>query len=56
MFVVRVVFVIEGHIVNKLYNLIMLPLSNKVIIIIFFFLLLLLLLLLLLVVVVVLLL
>jgi len=33
-FVVRVFFVIEGHIVNKLYNLIMLPSRNKVIIII----------------------
>ena len=32
--VVRVFFVIEGHIVNKLYNLIMLPSWNKVIIII----------------------
>jgi len=33
-FVVRVFFVIKGHIVNKLYNLIMLPSLNKVIIII----------------------
>ena len=32
--VVRVFFVIEGHIVNKLYNLIMSPSRNKVIIII----------------------